>query len=39
MTSSLVSTQDRQTLVAVVYAAFPHSTFPQGPYQRAADAA
>ena len=38
MTSNLLSARDRQTLTAVVYAAFPHSTFPRGPYQRAADA-
>jgi hypothetical protein len=36
--SQLVSAQDRQTLIGVVYAAFPHSTFPRGPYERAADA-
>ncbi|ALE73921.1 hypothetical protein AD006_21995 [Pseudonocardia sp. EC080610-09] len=34
----LLSRQDRQTLTRVVYAAFPHRTFPVGPYQRAADA-
>ena len=37
MGSTLLSAQDRQTLVNVVYAAFPHSTFPRGPYERAAD--
>lgn len=34
----LLSRQDRETLTRVVYAAFPHSTFPIGPYRRAADA-
>ncbi|TCK24797.1 hypothetical protein [Pseudonocardia endophytica] len=34
----LLSRQDHQTLTKVIYAAFPHRTFPQGPYQRAADA-
>ncbi|GAA4902339.1 hypothetical protein EV188_1094 [Actinomycetospora succinea] len=38
MGSTLLTAQDRQTLVNVVYAAFPHSTFPRGPYERAADA-
>ncbi|MHC1560817.1 hypothetical protein ACR9E3_17805 [Actinomycetospora sp. C-140] len=38
MGSNLLSAQERQTLVNVVYAAFPHSTFPRGPYERAADA-
>jgi hypothetical protein len=33
----MVSARDRQTLVNVVYAAFPHSSFPRGPYERAAD--
>ena len=37
MGSTLLSARDRQTLVNVVYAAFPHSTFPRGPYERAAD--
>jgi hypothetical protein len=36
--STLLTAQDRQTLVNVVVAAFPHSTFPRGPYERAADA-
>jgi hypothetical protein len=35
--STLLSARDRQTLVNVVYAAFPHATFPRGPYERAAD--
>ena len=34
----LLSRQDHQTLTKVIYAAFPHRTFPTGPYQRAADA-
>lgn len=38
MSSRLVSPRDGQTLVNVVYAAFPHSSFPRGPYERAADA-
>ncbi len=38
MTSALISARERQTLVAVVYTAFPHSSFPRGPYERAADA-
>ena len=38
MASALVSARDRQTLVDVVYTAFPHSAFPRGPYERAADA-
>ena len=38
MTSTLVTARDRQTLVQVVLTAFPHSSFPRGPYERAADA-
>jgi len=38
MGSTLLTAQHRQTLVNVVYAAFPHRTFPRGPYERAADA-
>jgi hypothetical protein len=34
----LLSRQDQETLTRVVYAAFPHRTFPAGPYRRAADA-
>jgi hypothetical protein len=37
MTSTLISARDRQTLVQVVSTAFPHSSFPRGPYERAAD--
>lgn len=34
----LLSRQDQETLTRVIYAAFPHRTFPMGPYRRAADA-
>lgn len=36
--SSLISDQQRRTLIDLLRAAFPHSTFPIGPYQRTADA-
>jgi hypothetical protein len=36
--TDLLSRQDQETLTRVVYAAFPHRTFPMGPYRRAADA-
>jgi len=32
----LLSRQDQQTLTRVIRAAFPHRTFPDGPYRRAA---
>ena len=34
----MLSRQDQETLTRVIYAAFPHRTFPTGPYRRAADA-
>lgn len=34
----LLSDQARATLVQMIRHAFPHTTFPAGPYQRAADA-
>lgn len=36
--STLLSDDQRRTLVDVLRAAFPHDTFPTGPYQRAAQA-
>jgi hypothetical protein len=36
--SSLISDQQRRTLIDLLRVAFPHSTFPIGPYQRTADA-
>lgn len=36
--SALLDARARQTLVAVLRHAFPHDTFPLGPYQRTADA-
>lgn len=36
--SALLTARARQTLVAVLRHAFPHDTFPLGPYQRAAEA-
>jgi hypothetical protein len=36
--ANLIAEAERQTLVRVVQVAFPHQTFPVGPYQRAADA-
>lgn len=35
--SRLISDKQRRTLVDLLRAAFPHSTFPIGPYQRTAD--
>ncbi|MDN5750083.1 MAG: hypothetical protein L0H64_16480 [Pseudonocardia sp.] len=35
--SMLISEKQRRTLVDLLRAAFPHSTFPIGPYQRTAD--
>ncbi|MDN5916112.1 MAG: hypothetical protein L0I76_13585 [Pseudonocardia sp.] len=35
--SALLTARARQTLVAVLRHAFPHDTFPLGPYQRAAE--
>jgi hypothetical protein len=36
--STLLSDHQRATLVDVLRAAFPHATFPTGPYERTADA-
>lgn len=36
--SALLTARAHQTLVAVLRHAFPHDTFPLGPYQRTADA-
>lgn len=36
--SRLISDQQRRTLVDLLRVAFPHDTFPIGPYQRTADA-
>ena len=36
--TDLLSRRDRQTPLKVVRTAFPHPTFPPGPYERAADA-
>lgn len=36
--STLLSDDQRTTLVDVLRAAFPHATFPAGPYERTADA-
>ena len=36
--SGLLDARSRRTLVALLRHAFPHDTFPDGPYQRTADA-